>query len=228
MLSIASVIGNQFEIQLLAQVSGFAADEIVERIEGSLRAGIVVDAGSGTHYRFSHALVREALHQDLPAKRRNQLHADIGAAIQEVHKDDLDPHLAALAHHFRASGDAGKAIDYSIAAADAAEAVFAYEDALSHLRPALAIAEGQDHDAARRAAVLFRLGRITAYFENQEQGVAYLESALKVFDHVRDDQRAGESTCPPGPLIQCLRTSHERRPRADSSSKGRNSAGTEQ
>src|SRR6516225_4138352 len=133
-------------------------------METVLRAGIIVDhATGGSHYRFSHALVREAMYQDLPATRRTQLHAEIGAAIQEVHKDDLRAHLAALAHHFRAAGDVRKAIEYSIAAADAAEAVFAYEDALSHLRPALAIAESHDDDAARRATVVFRLGRIIVF-----------------------------------------------------------------
>src|SRR5215472_3256789 len=191
LLSIASVIGNEIETQLLAQVSGSAADEIVERMEGPLRAGIAVDSGSGSSYRFSHALVREALYRDLPAKRRFQLHAEIGVAIEEVHKGNLKPHLAALAHHFRAADDARCGFDYSIAAADDAEAVFAYEDALSHLRPALAIAESHDHEGAQQAEVLFRLGRIVV-FKNHEQGVAYLERALRLFEQIGDDQHAGE------------------------------------
>jgi tetratricopeptide (TPR) repeat protein len=193
-LSIASVIGNEVETQLVARVSGSPAEEIVERMEGALRAGIVVDSPiGGSHYRFSHALVGEALYQDLPTNRRIQLHAEIGAAIEEVHKDDPKPHLAALAHHFRAAGNVRRAIDYSIAASDAAEAVFAYEDALSHLRPALAIAETHDHDAARRAALLLRLGRIIVFFENHERGVAYLESALKIFEQIGDKLHAGEA-----------------------------------
>jgi tetratricopeptide (TPR) repeat protein len=194
LLSIGSVIGNEVEAPLLAEVSGSAPEEIVERMEGALRAGIVIDPTiRGSHYRFSHALVREALYQDLPTKRRIQLHAEIGAAIEKVHKDDLKPHLAALAHHFRAAGNVRSAIDYSIAASDAAEAVFAYEDALSHLRPALAIAETHDHDAAQRAAVLLRLGRMVVFFENHERGVAYLESALKIFEQIGDNLHAGEA-----------------------------------
>jgi tetratricopeptide (TPR) repeat protein len=191
-LSIASVIGNQFETQLLAYVSGSEPEEIVDRMGGALRAGITTDLGGGSYYRFSHALVREALYQDLPAKRRVQSHAEIGAAIEEVHKDELKPHLAALAHHFRAGGDACKAIDYSIAAADAAEAVFAYEDALSHLRPALAIAENRDNDPTGRAALLLRLGRIVIAVGNHDQGVAYLQSALRLFEQIGDNQHAGE------------------------------------
>jgi hypothetical protein len=92
-------------------------------MEGALRAGIVVNSPiGGSHYRFSHVLVREVLYRDLPTKRRVRLHAEIGAAVEEIHKHDLKPHLAALAHHFRATGDAQRAIDYLIAAADGAEA----------------------------------------------------------------------------------------------------------
>jgi predicted ATPase len=103
----------------------------------------------------------------LPAKRRVQIHVEIGTAIEEVHKDDLKPHLAAPAHHFRAAGDAGKAIDYSIAAADAADAVFAYEDALSHVRPALAVAESHEHEGAQRVEV-FGVLAISDLLEDSE------------------------------------------------------------
>jgi tetratricopeptide (TPR) repeat protein len=193
MLSIASVIGNDFEMGLLGQVSRSAAEEVIERMEEAGRAGIVIDCATGaSRFRFSHALVREALYKDLSAKSRIELHGEIGAAIEEVYKDNLKQHLAALAHHFRAAGNARKAIDYSIAAADEAEAVFAYENALAHLRPVLAMAESREHDDSQRAAVLLRLGRISCFFENREQGVTTLETALKIYEQIGDDQHTGE------------------------------------
>jgi predicted ATPase len=58
LLSIASVIGNQFQTQLLAQVSGSANEGIIELMEGALRAGILIEpSGGGLHYRFSHAFL---------------------------------------------------------------------------------------------------------------------------------------------------------------------------
>jgi hypothetical protein len=62
-------------------------------VDGAVRAGIVVDSDSGSLDGFSHALVREALYQDLSARRRIQLRAEIGSAIEEIHKEDLKPHL---------------------------------------------------------------------------------------------------------------------------------------
>ena len=193
MLSIASVIGNDFETGLLGRVSGTVAEEIIEWMEEAGRAGIVIDCAIGaSRFRFSHALVREALYKDLSANRRIKLHGEIGAAIEDLHNDDLRPHLAALAHHFWAAGNRRKAVDYAIAAADAAEAVFAYEDALAHLRPVLAVAESCEHDDSQRAAILLRLGRISCFFENREQGLAHLETALKIYEQIGDDQHAGE------------------------------------
>ena len=42
MLSIASVIGNDFETRLLGEVSGSAAEQLIERMEEAGRAGIVL------------------------------------------------------------------------------------------------------------------------------------------------------------------------------------------
>jgi tetratricopeptide (TPR) repeat protein len=197
MLSMASVIGNEFETGLLAQVSEAPSELIAEQMEDAIRAGIVIGGRTqDLRYRFSHALVREALYKDLPRNRRIELHGEIGAAIEEVYKGDLKPHLAALAHHFLAGGIADKAIDYSILAGEAAEAVFAYNEAISHLRPALALSESHDdRNSARRARVLLRLGHIEVFFENRAQGVAHLETALKIYEEIRDDQHAGEIHC---------------------------------
>ena len=100
--------------------------------------------------------------------------------------------MAALAHHFRESLIADKAIEYSILAGDAAEAVFAYEDALSHLLPALALVETHNHDRSQQAGVLLRLGRICCFYKNREQGVVQLETALKIYEQIGDEQHAGE------------------------------------
>ncbi|HYK17061.1 MAG TPA: hypothetical protein VEV37_03515 [Bryobacteraceae bacterium] len=189
-LSIASVIGNEVETQLLAEVSGPAA-EVVELMESALRAGIVVNSPSGRpRYRFSHALVREALYQDLPAKRRNQLHAEIGQAIEAVHERNLEPHMAALANHYRMAGaaaDAQKTIDYSIRAGRAAYGVFAYEEAGAHWRAALELMDEQGGgDRKRRAELLWLLG--DQLVSGSAKAVEYLEAAALLFEELGDSQ----------------------------------------
>src|SRR5258708_1594337 len=75
MLSIASVIGNEFESRLLEEVARSAADQTIQRMEDATRAGIVNErATRDSRYQFSHALIRKALYEDLPANRRFELH----------------------------------------------------------------------------------------------------------------------------------------------------------
>jgi predicted ATPase len=53
-LSIASVIGNEFDVRLLERASGSSAEQIVERLEDGRRIGIVSDGGAPLRqYRFS-------------------------------------------------------------------------------------------------------------------------------------------------------------------------------
>ena len=66
---------------------------------------------------------------------KQRLHLKAAQAIEAVHARNLDPHVAALANHYRLAGaaaDSGKTIEYSIRAGSAAYAHFAYEEAGAH------------------------------------------------------------------------------------------------
>ena len=53
-------------------------------------------------YSFSHALIREALYEALPASRRMRLHRRAGEALEALAGADVEPRLEQLAHHFLA------------------------------------------------------------------------------------------------------------------------------
>jgi tetratricopeptide (TPR) repeat protein len=109
-----------------------------------------------------------------------------------MHADNLTPHLAALAHHFRAAGVVDKAIDYSMRAGDAAYAVFAYDRAISDLETALELIERREPHSPLRAQVLFGLGSLTCFFRDMLRGVGQLESALELYNKAGDELRVAE------------------------------------
>ena len=161
MLSIAAVIGNEFEMRLLERVSGHSPEQIVEQTDEAVRIGILKTEAPGFgRQQFSHALIREVLYDDLAANRRVELHGDIGAAIEEIYKGDLKPQLAALAHHFRAARVAQKAIDYSIDAGEAAYAIFAYKAASLGWQAALRLMEEHNIEPQNQARLLERLATL--------------------------------------------------------------------
>ena len=118
--------------------------------------------------------MRETLYQDMPAARRLALHRTVGLVLQALF-DDLEPHLAELAHHFTQAaplGDAAPAVEFSIRAGDRAAGLLAYEDAARHYARALRLLPMLEHaDGEQRCAVL-RLGDVLWRAGNERQARA--------------------------------------------------------
>jgi DNA-binding CsgD family transcriptional regulator len=127
-LRIASVGGNQVGHELLAE----AAELPTEQLEAALRAAIagqlmVTDADGG--YEFRHALVREAVHDDLLPGERTRLHARFAAIIEaDVSLVGSSRAPAEIAHHWFVAHDHPRALTAAHTAADAACRRYAYAE----------------------------------------------------------------------------------------------------
>ncbi len=140
-LAVASVIGQEFDLDVLAKVCDVPGDALSRALDGARRAGVLHEIGSG--YAFSHAIVRRSLLEDLTGARRLGLHWRIGEALEE-REPPATP--AELAHHFCAAAGASratKAIRYAREAGDRAMADLAFETAVAHYAQALAIQTAQ-------------------------------------------------------------------------------------
>ena len=162
-LAVAAVIGDQFELEVLARAGGETEIATLRALDPALAARLVTEAaGPVTGHRFVHALVRATLYDALPAARRLELHRRAGDAIEAVHGGHLGRHLPALAHHFgrAGSGERSRALDYSARAGDRALAQLANDEAAGWFRRALELldASGPGADDARRCDLLTSLG----------------------------------------------------------------------
>jgi tetratricopeptide (TPR) repeat protein len=186
LLSIASVIGNEFDMRLLERVSGRSPEQIVEHTDEAVRIGVLRAPGFARH-QFSHALIREVLYDDLAANRRIELHGYIG----EIYGGDLKPHLAKLARHFTEAGIAAKAIDCWIRAGEAAYSVFGFEEAASCWGAALAMTGNQNTSPLVQARLLERLGNPGTVGDfDPAKSVEHLEAALRIYQDIGDVERA--------------------------------------
>jgi tetratricopeptide (TPR) repeat protein len=87
--------------------------------------------------RFSHALVRDALYEAIPARRRRELHGRVGNELERGHRAEPGPHAAKLAQHFVEAGATEPAVEYAELGAERAAAQLAYEEAARLYRLAL-------------------------------------------------------------------------------------------
>jgi class 3 adenylate cyclase len=133
LLTFASVSGREFELDVLERVAGMPADQVAEILEEAIACQSVNESSSPIgRYSFAHALIREAIYEQLSLTRRAQLHRQIGEAIESVWCEKAEQHASELAYHFSAAGDVAKAYAYHSQAADIAQRVYAVEPALAH------------------------------------------------------------------------------------------------
>src|SRR4051812_34090337 len=191
-LLIASVIGREFDYDVLAAVVPQSDDELVEALEEGVEARVLREVGHVGRYAFTHALVRATLYDSISQLRRARLHGRVGEALVSLRGGDLDPHLAMLAHHFAQAAPVerpDRAIDFALAAARRADRMLAWEEAAQHYRAALRARElsGAVDDHVR-AELLLALGtseeRAGLEDEARETFTAAIRTARQLGDAV--------------------------------------------
>jgi DNA-binding CsgD family transcriptional regulator len=129
----ASVSGRRVSHELLSQVVDLDPTAFDQAVRTSVEHNILVP-GEDNHYLFRHALLAEAVYDDLLPGERVRLHA---AYVTALCSADLTATNAELARHARAAGNLPVAIDASIAAGDDAANLAGPDDAALHYELAL-------------------------------------------------------------------------------------------
>ncbi len=199
LLVTASVLGREFELEVLQRLSPLAEDELLDGLESAVRARVIEEvAAPAGRYSFSHALIRDTLYGSVTATRRVLMHRRAGAAIEEVHGSDLEPHLAELARHFAdagASGDLAKAIEYGMRAGEHATEQLAYERAAAHFRQAAELIDAVDPQRLQRQRCDLVIAQGEA--ERQAGDAAYRTTLLggaRFAQQLNDPERLARAT----------------------------------
>jgi len=162
-LQLAAVAGVECELSVLAHAAGVdETDTTLDAIEPAIEARLLDEVGPG-RLRFTHALVRQAVEDDLPATTRRRHHAAVARALEHVRPDALDD----LAHHFTAAVPlvpARVAIEYARRAAARASEALAHDNAVTLLASVLDFAEGLE-----RVDVLLDLAAAKALTANSTE-----------------------------------------------------------
>jgi tetratricopeptide (TPR) repeat protein len=154
LLSIAAVIGREFEVELLQAASGVSLESVLDCLDNWLARHLVREIatreqplktaqmpslGSYHRYDFSHDLIRAVVYNDLNKARRGNLHSRVGHALEQLYAGHEEKVVERLAHHFHVGHDSDKALTYLQQAGQQAQAVYAlpialacYEQALAH------------------------------------------------------------------------------------------------
>ena len=144
-LEVAAVIGPTFSIDVAGSIAGLDERSVDAVVDAAVNARVVVEGDGADEFAFAHALVRQTLYDGLAIRRRTRLHRAVGEALE---RRNAPP--AGLLKHWLHAERPDKALECSMAAADAAEAAFADSDAIGYMELALDLWD--DIDDPERAA----------------------------------------------------------------------------
>jgi len=146
LLTIASVEGEDFTAEVLAQVRDVDTRVIIRQLSRELEKrhrlvsarGIrALATGRLSLFGFSHVLFQRYLYNDLNDVERAQLHEDVGTVLEALFGDQAEEISPQLARHFDEAGITEKAIQYLHHAGERAKRMLANLEAIGHLERAL-------------------------------------------------------------------------------------------
>jgi class 3 adenylate cyclase/predicted ATPase len=145
-LAVASVEGEVFTAEVVAQVENVDSRSLVRRLSSELdrehrlvRAEGIrrVDGRRLSRYRFRHNLFQRYMYDSLDDVERTYLHEDVGQALEELYEGDTGAVAAELALHFQEADIPAKAITYLQQAGEMALRLSANPEAVPHFSAAL-------------------------------------------------------------------------------------------
>lgn len=141
LLSAAAVVGNEFDLSHVAEITELPRDVVMDVVDAALDSRVISAVPDRFEaYRFAHELIRDTLYTELRGQERKRLHqraADL-LARKNTLLDSFE--VREVAHHYyRAlpAADATRAADWLTRAAQESERAADHEDAARYYRFAL-------------------------------------------------------------------------------------------
>jgi predicted ATPase/DNA-binding CsgD family transcriptional regulator len=191
----AVAVGGRLDEATIATVTGIERDRLNEALRAAVAEQVLVTSEDDS-FRFRHALLREALYDDLLPGERGELHLALARSFEQLPEgqDDHEVEVATtIARHYGAAGDQPAALKSTICAALAAQQVHAYGEAADLAERALElwprVPDGEGVTPLDHVGVLDLAARAHGIAGDRARGEVLLQSALEELVPERDPQR---------------------------------------
>jgi serine phosphatase RsbU (regulator of sigma subunit)/class 3 adenylate cyclase/tetratricopeptide (TPR) repeat protein len=194
-LRVASVVGRQFPVKVLAEVLGGDPESEDPDGENSLSilnslesAGLIrmAQIQPDLEYLFRHSLVQEAAYGSLLSTDRKRLHREVGEAVENLYSDRLHSRELAprLGLHFSEAGDVRRALKYFTIAGEAALESYANQEAEIHIRRAMELSQ----EDAQCARLMTELGEALARQSRYEDALQVWKEGIQLYQGLANQE----------------------------------------
>jgi len=193
-LQMAAVIGRQFQMELLRDLS-HAQQEIDLWVAQLERGGLIrpseIELIEST-YTFPESMVQEVAYDSVLVQNRQQLHQRIGEMLEEGYAENPEAHCELLAFHFSNSPDEDRALKYLGLAAKKAEGQSANATAIQNYEKILKIQRARG-DKAAQAGTLYTMGVKAYEIGDYERATGWLDESVRSFVELQNPASEGWS-----------------------------------
>lgn len=133
-LSLAAIIGRDFDFDLLARAAAMHEDALLDALESATESALIEELSDGIgRYHFAHGLIQQAMYENLSVARRAKAHRTVAVALEDLCGARPGLRIGELARHWCYAPqreDVHKAVGYAYQAGAAALSALAPADAI--------------------------------------------------------------------------------------------------
>ncbi len=185
-LRIASAAGQRVDPSLLAAAAELDEDALYVALRESVGRQVLVPDPSGPaeRYVFRHALLQEAVYDDLLPGERTRLHSAFARTLEARAGGDA-VYAAELSYHWFAAHDLGRALETAVTAGMAAESRYAFPEAVGHYERAIdlwdQVPDAEQRVGRDRVSLLARLAGVARYHD-AARAVIHIRAAIALVE----------------------------------------------
>jgi ATP/maltotriose-dependent transcriptional regulator MalT len=184
-LRTASGIRTPIHPWVLAHVTNLDEEELFDPLREAVDHHVLEPDRDRRRFVFRHALLREAIYSDVLPGERQFLHRHLAmavAAAQGEGRIDIEEASSELAFHWNEAGDAGRAIQASLAAASSAIAARGFDNAQDHYERVLelwdSVPDARELSGLAHAEVLVRAAETAHLAGDDARAITLAAAAL--------------------------------------------------
>ncbi|MCK5315255.1 MAG: tetratricopeptide repeat protein, partial [Anaerolineales bacterium] len=200
-LTAASVEGEEFTLQVIAEVKGGDERQLLNSLSRELDKKHhlikeeciqrVEDKRLHT-FRFRHNLFQQYLYGELGEIKREWLHGEIAATLEILYGGEAHQIAPQLALHFKLAGNPEKAQRYLVEAGRQARDRYANQEAIEYYTQALELVRKEDLDS--RYKLLLKREKVHTLMGNRQERATDLDSLELLIEALGDVEKQAEVT----------------------------------
>lgn len=195
LLTLVSVIGHEFHIDLIQQISKKDQGFLLDLLEEGINLRILKEnqiLNKKISYSFTHSKFRDVLYQDISGTKKCYYHQKIAEALasqtQKISATTIEKvkYLGTISSHFLKAGLHTKALPYLIQAGKCAKEIYGNDEALNFFQEALKILKNYPKAFNEKISVLLEKAEILNRIGKNNKALRDLTMALNISNSIKN------------------------------------------